>query len=236
VGIKIEITDLHNMVAEELKNLIEYLLVVRASQEDEKSKYERTNNPVEVEEENGTLFTDYSVPATERYFRKKDAVVEKPLITDNPFLKHPDSIGFVDTKENPGDIELDTAGFPWDERIHAKNKSKKSDGTWRGGRGATPSKIRKIQNELREAGFGKVGAVESRPSNPLNLPPAPPGDRSGDTRFDDFMSQMLQLTLEKKITAKQIIAAVQSIGLKETLELNEKPHLISDVIKALGLK
>lgn len=46
--------------------------------------------------------------------------------------------------------EVDSAGLPWDSRIHSESKAKVADGTWRKRRGADPAIVAQVENELRQ--------------------------------------------------------------------------------------
>lgn len=48
----------------------------------------------------------------------------------------------------PADVELDSAGIPWDERIHSSGKSKNNDGTWKRKRGVEQAEYERILAEL----------------------------------------------------------------------------------------
>lgn len=155
----------------------------------------------------------------------------------NPFLKagamggaKAENVGRGEMSKVTGFVspELDSAGFPWDERINAKNKSKKADGTWRGGRGANPSKIKKVQNELRAAGFSTTIQPEVNTSAAAPAPSVPKAEE--DNFFNDFMSRLLELSKADKLNPGKVIAAVQSVGLKETLDLSQRPDLIPQVL------
>lgn len=45
--------------------------------------------------------------------------------------------------------EFDSAGLPWDERIHAPSKATNKDGTWRARRGIDPAIVIAVEAELR---------------------------------------------------------------------------------------
>lgn len=64
----------------------------------------------------------------------------------------------------PHDVELDSAGMPWDGRIHSDTKSKIGDGTWRTRRGADPAVVAAVTAELKAA----MGAPAA-PSAPAAL-------------------------------------------------------------------
>lgn len=66
--------------------------------------------------------------------------------------------------------QLDSAGFPWDERIHSSTKSKKDDGTWTARRGAK-NLVASVEAELRAKGFG--APATTTPAAPVATPAAP---------------------------------------------------------------
>lgn len=59
---------------------------------------------------------------------------------------------------------FDSAGIPWDARIHSSNKQTKEDGTWRKRKNLAPGVFDKVMAELR------ANTAGSAPS----APPAPP--------------------------------------------------------------
>lgn len=80
--------------------------------------------------------------------------------------------------------ELDSAGLPWDERIHAKTKGQKADGTWKRGRGVDDATVAAVEAELRARVAGPIptpGNAPAQPSAPpvnqtipvSNVPPFP---------------------------------------------------------------
>lgn len=48
---------------------------------------------------------------------------------------------------------LDSAGFPWDDRIHSTGESKNKDGTWRTRRGVDPELVKQIQAQFRGVAY-----------------------------------------------------------------------------------
>lgn len=73
---------------------------------------------------------------------------------------------------NAADVtgQVDSAGFPWDERIHSGSKSKKADGTWTYKKGAS-SLVAAVEAELRAKGAGPQAGV---PAAPVVAAPAAP--------------------------------------------------------------
>ena len=69
--------------------------------------------------------------------------------------------------------QLDSAGFPWDERIHSSKKTQKSDGTWTARKGAA-ALIPGVEAELRAAGYGGGAAPVAAPVAPVTTAPVAP--------------------------------------------------------------
>ena len=88
----------------------------------------------------------------------------------------------VDTS-NTVDFSKDSTGVQWDERIHAKNRSKTPSGVWKLGRNLSPDLIKSVLKELRwNAQPITITSVEGTtcqdiplaPPAPVSLPVAPP--------------------------------------------------------------
>lgn len=86
---------------------------------------------------------------------------------------------------NPGNVEVDKSGLPWDGRIHsgpADKKPKNGDGTWRKKRGVDDATVAAVEAELRAA-LGAPAAAAPAPAVPVPpvaeapaaaVPPPPP--------------------------------------------------------------
>lgn len=61
---------------------------------------------------------------------------------------------------------VDSAGLPWDERIHSGAKSIKKDGTWTYKKGSTPPIVQAVEAELRT----RVGMAATIGNPPAGLP------------------------------------------------------------------
>lgn len=64
---------------------------------------------------------------------------------------------------------VDSAGLPWDERIHAETRATNGDGTWRKRRKVDPTVVAAVELELR----GNSPAGVSPPPPPVTMPPIP---------------------------------------------------------------
>lgn len=71
---------------------------------------------------------------------------------------------------------VDSAGIPWDERIHAKSKTTKADGTWKRGRGVTDEQAAAVEAELRARVASPIPAAGNVGQPPVQnfQPPQPP--------------------------------------------------------------
>lgn len=78
------------------------------------------------------------------------------------------SITPITDSTNTGNIEFDSAGVPWDERIHSGAKSKKNDGTWTKRKGVADALHTSVTAELLAArgAAGPVGAAPALPATP----------------------------------------------------------------------
>lgn len=76
---------------------------------------------------------------------------------------------------NPG--EVDSAGIPWDERIHTSTHAKNADGSWRRKRGVDDATFAALSAELKARGITATPAVPvaaPAPAAPVPMPtPAP---------------------------------------------------------------
>lgn len=81
-------------------------------------------------------------------------------------------------------IELDSAGLPWDHRIHASTKTKIGNGTWKLKPRTEPALIEQVRAEYKQAAaipsnmtpppLPQAAAVEPAPSQPAPLPASAP--------------------------------------------------------------
>ena len=143
-------------------------------------------------------------------------------------------------------IDVDSAGLPWDARIHAATKAKVADGTWRKRRGLADAIDASVTAELKQtmAVPPPPFAVNAAPSvSPVmaNILPvasvgaAPTASPSDGATFPKLMQKVTGAFSAGQITQAQILAAVQSVGLPSLPMLASRPDLIGAVGTALGL-
>lgn len=69
--------------------------------------------------------------------------------------------------------QLDSRGFPWDERIHSGAKTTKADGSWTAKKGAA-ALIPSVEAELVAKGFGQAAAAATTVAPAAPVTPAAP--------------------------------------------------------------
>lgn len=79
---------------------------------------------------------------------------------------------------------LDSAGFPWDERIHSSSKNFTADGSWRKKRGVSDALVAEVEGQLRQLMQipAPVAAVPPPPPPGPTLVPAPPVETAQDRK------------------------------------------------------
>lgn len=136
--------------------------------------------------------------------------------------------------------ELDPNGFPWDERIHAKTKTKMQDGTWKLKRGSDPALVEQVRAEFIAACPPPVaepntattvhpdtpGAVPAVPAAPV--PSAPPAVAPvGEMTYPALIAEITGKKALALITDEEITSIAQALGLPAFPALAAQPELIS---------
>lgn len=154
--------------------------------------------------------------------------------------------------------ELDAAGTPWDERIHASTKTKVADGTWKKKRGVDPELYAAViaeysadeDYEERQEGPKPAAPVAVEPpaapsipdaeptgGAPVSPPPpppvAPPAPPVGELDWPSFVR--LVTSKSGGVSAADIAAACQAEGIASFPQLQQQPDKIPAVAKRLGL-
>ena len=93
------------------------------------------------------------------------------------------------------DDSLDVRGFPWDERIHSRTKSKTHEGAWKYQRGMSSKVIDKIEEEIKASGRC-LNITDLQEASELVNPPAIPTPPAPvvDAEVIDFQSVMQKIT------------------------------------------
>lgn len=144
--------------------------------------------------------------------------------------------------------ELDSKGLPWDARIHAQNRARVADGSWRKGRGVDAAVIAAVEAELR----ARVGQAAPAPIAPPPPPAAPlTGDFEADLRrataaplpppppaavvapLPSFSEVIVAITTAG-LTEAEYLPSLQAIGAASVADLAAKPHLVPQALAALA--
>ena len=140
--------------------------------------------------------------------------------------------------------EYDSAGWPYDARIHTKTRAKKMDGTWKLAKGIDKDIVAKVteENTGRRDPMHTGAALPPAPPPPVSVPPAPapgappaagapsvPGSADAPMTFVTFMKWLTPLRNSGKLAADTIASAMATVGLTEVRELTAHPGLIADV-------
>ena len=152
---------------------------------------------------------------------------------------------------------LDSAGMPWDERIHSGSKSVNADGTWRYKRGGDLAERERIEAELKGAriaeakeeianiqgGSGDVDADDIPPPPVEDDVPPPPAEEDDvpPPPVEEEAPQVGSGAVFRAITAGQkanlsqedIARCLKDVGLATTVDiLTAKPEVLAP-LKAL---
>lgn len=149
--------------------------------------------------------------------------------------------------------EYDSAGVPFDERIHQKKRGKKTDGSWKLQKGIDPAVVQSVISELSASGkmqalgststaaapmtssapspaagvFGKSPLPASAPVDAP--PPPPPSDAMPTTTFRALVAKCAAATKAGKMTPQEVQQVCQQHGAPTLMSLNTMAHLIPDV-------
>lgn len=164
----------------------------------------------------------------------------------------PSSANVAETAAPPqaSPVELDSEGLPWDSRIHSSSRGKIANGTWKLVRGSDPARVEAVKSELRALMAVPVNSAVIPPS-PVNtdqsviappkshylidqpgavIPPIPTPIRHG---FVDFIEDITQRLVSKKLTQADILKACTDAGIAAPNLLATRPDLIPQVARAL---
>jgi hypothetical protein len=152
------------------------------------------------------------------------------------------------TPPPPPGIDVDSAGLPWDGRIHAGSRSKNADGTWRLKRGVEPDLLTQVAGELKRTMEIPAAVIPPPPIvQPAAVPvppaavtpppstPVGPATTASPISFPALMQAITKAFVAKTIDQAAITAACQSVGIPSLPMLTSRPDLIPGVATALGL-
>ena len=210
--IRIEITDPESIDKKALRGIAEYLLSF-------------TNDRYTVRETIQTVDPE----KLKEILREPEGLTELPPV--NPFQpaplpKVPEPVYAVmgTGGGTPTGVELDTRGFPWNDRIHSRMKSKNKDGSWKYQRSVSPRLITEVENEI-------MGIVPPPPP----APPPPPSIPAGVAQMDlmGLMDLVSNAIGDGKLFRADIHPILSKFGIASLTKVAEHPDKIPAIAAAL---
>lgn len=131
-------------------------------------------------------------------------------------------------------VEVDSAGLPWDRRIHSSAKSKIKDGTWKKLRGVDDELVAQVEAELRQS-MNPVAPTPPAPEvaaapvdDPLPCPPQAPAPthlsaNTSPVTFADAMKKYAAAKARNVISDAQAAEFCQGKGLNGIASLSVCP-------------
>ena len=174
----------------------------------------------------------------------QDAVVDGPADT-SALDPAPDNTQAPDSTKTQADELLDSAGMPWDERIHSGGVDRlKKDGTWKQRRGVDKELVKKIEAEIR-AGLIPPGPSTAEPDPATifgqqqgatgNAPVGTPVDPN-QVLWPEMLQRITQATREGRLDGNKLNQMLVSQGITGgTPMLATRPDLYGWLIQELGL-
>jgi hypothetical protein len=135
-------------------------------------------------------------------------------------------------------VELDVDGYPWDERIHSRGKTKMKNGNWRQRRECDSALVKRIKQEWDNRNQTHVpdGNITPDPpvvdSTPSAAPAAPAAPAAQAWTFPELMTAVQK---SGKITSEQLNAAVRASGAYDLKAVAADPTYIPAIVGALEL-
>jgi hypothetical protein len=125
------------------------------------------------------------------------------------------------THQSFGNKELDVNGLPWDNRIHARTKTKTAEGAWKLMRGVNLDLVKQVEIQLR-------GALNA-PSAPVNVP-IPPAATDTNSAWFTAMARITAVVKDGQMTHAQVMTIVKSMGLESIPLIAQRPDLIPSIL------
>ncbi len=160
-----------------------------------------------------------------------------PVISDTPVDNSPVTPSEKGAEPSEYDVlpagnsvEVDSAGLPWDGRIHSGGKTKLADGTWRDKRGVDNSEREAIVAELT-----KVMAIPTPPAEDWEQLAAETKENAPAPASIKTLPEFVRAVTGAKLGNMMVTEAVKSVGLESITQLGARPDLIPAVAAELGL-
>lgn len=115
-----------------------------------------------------------------------------------------------------GRVDLDSAGCPWDARIHTSNKATIGDGTWRKKPGVDPALFESVKAELMAGSPQAITITDSTPSADTVsdlVPSAPAPDAPALLTGNDVMARAMEIQMADGTKSAALFQAIQGAGI-----------------------
>lgn len=126
---------------------------------------------------------------------------------------------------------LDTAGLPWDARIHTSTKSTNADGTWRKRRGVSKEAYNTVMAELGAQAATPAAAQTALPA--VDMGPATPFPLAETKDY----AALLELVAVKGVDFATVNGVCRNYGMSGMVDLKTNPEfqpLVYDAIAQLS--
>jgi len=148
-----------------------------------------------------------------------------------------------DASPTTGNVELDTDGIPWDERIHASTKTTTADGKWRKRKNVDEVLYGQVHAELQELHAAPLDDTppppasstpdENAPTDDTDVPPPPVPDASaGFSEFPELVQAVAQYGLPY-VKLGQLAGEVTDGLVAKFPDLRDKPDYWSAFFDAV---
>lgn len=138
----------------------------------------------------------------------------------------------TETNAPPANVITDTAGLPYDARIHSSSRTMtKGDGKWKYKRGVEDGEIAQVETELRRL-MGLEAPVRSAIVPAMTMPVPVPQASDGVT-FSQFSVEVMDAVSAGRVTHAQVAAVCVAHGLPAFPSLMTRPDYIPAVRAAL---
>lgn len=160
------------------------------------------------------------------------AIPQGSIASAGPSLVIPQTVNPTVLAPNPPSVSystLDSAGLPWDARIHASSKVTNKDGTWRTKRGVDNTTIDQVNKELRQVmAIPSPGPqlVPPAPAAPIAPPPPPASEAEIRQKYIDLFGRVSSAMAAGKFSEDQLAKCLASIGVPSLPLLGARLDLV----------
>lgn len=153
-----------------------------------------------------------------------------------PVPSPPATVSAAVVNNEPVTGNLDKAGLPWDERIHASSRARTADGSWRRKRGIDDGSVAQVESELKALmALPGGGAVPAPPATvaAIPAPPVPAAVVEDRQAYVTLLSVASAAINAKTLTNDQLSAAVVAVGVPSLPLLANRLDLVPQVMAAV---